>query len=578
MSVDISRLAAHLAPQQQEAIRKEYRKRAWHDTTAFLLCFFGGIFGAHRFYLRQYGLGLLHLIFPVAALVVLVGGIAASLHPAIIALIVVLLLLVGLVWSIIDLFQIDDQVYSHNLKLAEQLTARAMLGDHSVEQAAEARLGALRHEAAAASAAAAVGVGAAGHAAETEIEYHATSVTQVSAATPEQERAAAHEPQSWTHTEQVPIGGYGPEVQETVTRSHVESPQSVTDSVETLRTVEPQLPAGASPDDTLPAPAPYADLDPTTAPARDFAAPAPEPVASDAPTWPEHQPLPPLEYAAPLAGAGAAGLAAAALGAAHEHAEAPAEQPTRMPDYTDMGSADAAPAAPVADIALAHGAPQHVTLPDEPASVPAYDPYAAATMPAPAVPGSGDEGLLVLAPDDLAPDTRAAEPVPAAPSVWDVPTERYAPPAPEATAASEPPLWPVPESEPQPQQPAEPPAHDEPPTQPYDALAAGAAGAALLGGGVAALEAAHHAHADDTAAYPQAQEPPQPQSQAPQERRKLRRVRVTRQIVVDGQVVDETSAEELIPADADPEPVRARLHEQLRVRAEARERELRGQS
>lgn len=540
MSVDISRLAAHLAPQQQEEIRKEYRKRAWHDTTAFLLCFFGGIFGAHRFYLRQYGLGLLHLILPAAALAALVAGIVAGLNPAIIAIIVIILLLAGLVWSLIDLFRIDDEVYNHNLKLAERLIAQAMLSDRSVEHAAGGRMEALRHEAAAAS----VASGATGGAAvETEIEYHATTVTQVSAPTPEQEHAAAQQqPGSWSQTEQVPIGGYGPQVQETVTRSHEETPQSVTDSVETVRTFEPQVPAGAVPDDTQPAA--HTDLDATTAPASAF--PGPEPVASDASTWPEH---PPVEFAAPLAAAGAAGLAAAH---AHEHEE-PAESGI---DYTDLGASDdhQPGPGPISDIAEASGAPQHVVLPAESAGAP--DPYATATAPTPAAP-AGD-GALVLVPDDLTPETRPAEPIPAAPSVWDVPTERYTSPAAEAeTAAVEPPLWPVPESQPQSATSA------EPPTMPYDALAAGAAGAAALGAGP-------HAPADDTVA--------QPQPEPPRQRRQLRRVRVTRQIVIDGKVVDETSAEELIPADDDPEPVRARLQEQLKEQADARERELRGQS
>jgi len=62
---------------------------------------------------------------------------------------------------------------------------------------------------------------------------------------------------------------------------------------------------------------------------------------------------------------------------------------------------------------------------------------------------------------------------------------------------------------------------------------------------VAALEAAHHA---------------------------LKRIRVVRQVRVDGQVVEEQAAEEYIEVDADPEPVKARLREQLRLRAEAAER------
>jgi hypothetical protein len=54
----------------------------------------------------------------------------------------------------------------------------------------------------------------------------------------------------------------------------------------------------------------------------------------------------------------------------------------------------------------------------------------------------------------------------------------------------------------------------------------------------------------------------------------LKRIRVTRQIKVNGQVVEETSAEELIEADADPEPVRQRLRDQLHQQAAARMAEL----
>jgi hypothetical protein len=54
----------------------------------------------------------------------------------------------------------------------------------------------------------------------------------------------------------------------------------------------------------------------------------------------------------------------------------------------------------------------------------------------------------------------------------------------------------------------------------------------------------------------------------------LKRIRVTRQIKVNGEVIEETSAEELIEADADPEPVRQRLRQQLHNQAAARMLEL----
>jgi len=52
----------------------------------------------------------------------------------------------------------------------------------------------------------------------------------------------------------------------------------------------------------------------------------------------------------------------------------------------------------------------------------------------------------------------------------------------------------------------------------------------------------------------------------------MKRIRVVRQVRVDGQVVEEQAAEEYIELEADPEPIKARLHEQLRLRAEEAER------
>jgi TM2 domain-containing membrane protein YozV len=123
MSVDLSRLSAHLSADQQAAVRRAYRQRAKSATTAFLLCFFLGIFGAHAFYLGRKGQGILRLI----------------LSPLIIP---------GLIWELIDLFHIDHDVYEQNLKVAEDLVAQAVLAvpNASLEAEALARLDALVHE------------------------------------------------------------------------------------------------------------------------------------------------------------------------------------------------------------------------------------------------------------------------------------------------------------------------------------------------------------------------------------------------------------------------------------------------
>lgn len=128
MSVDITRLSEGLPAKQQKMVRQEYRQRAKNPTTAFLLCFFLGIFGAHCFYLGRVGQGVLRLV----------------LSPLIIP---------GLIWEIFDLFRIDHEVYEGNLKMAEQLVAGAMLSlpNTAAESEAIAQLDALvqAHEAAA---------------------------------------------------------------------------------------------------------------------------------------------------------------------------------------------------------------------------------------------------------------------------------------------------------------------------------------------------------------------------------------------------------------------------------------------
>lgn len=107
MSVDISRLSAGLPPAQQKTVREAYQQRAKNPTTAFLLCFFLGIFGAHRFYVGQTGQGVLRLV----------------LSPLIIP---------GLILEIVDLFRVDQEVYDRNIKLAEGLVAEAMLASPNV--------------------------------------------------------------------------------------------------------------------------------------------------------------------------------------------------------------------------------------------------------------------------------------------------------------------------------------------------------------------------------------------------------------------------------------------------------------
>ncbi len=64
MSVDLNQLAAHLPTAQREAVKQAYHKQATNSTTVFLLCFFLGWCGAHRFYLGQAGKGFARLLVP----------------------------------------------------------------------------------------------------------------------------------------------------------------------------------------------------------------------------------------------------------------------------------------------------------------------------------------------------------------------------------------------------------------------------------------------------------------------------------------------------------------------------------
>lgn len=140
MSVDFDRMAAHLPADQRKQLSRQYRRGAKNDTTAFLSGFFLGIFGAHHFYLGEWVRGFAHLVIPVAVAAAILIGIAAGLPSLPIAIIVAALLLVAVIWEIVDLFKIDDNVHGRNLKLAESLVGAGALADNSVLTDAVSRL------------------------------------------------------------------------------------------------------------------------------------------------------------------------------------------------------------------------------------------------------------------------------------------------------------------------------------------------------------------------------------------------------------------------------------------------------
>lgn len=144
MSVDITKLSAHLTPALQSEVKTAYHKESKEPTTAFLLCFFLGLLGAHRFYLGEWGKGLAHLALTLAGVVVLMTGlIIQGSNGLILDLVGAGVLLIGLIWEAIDLSVIDQQVYNRNLAVAERVIAAVTLSDTSPENAAITELASL---------------------------------------------------------------------------------------------------------------------------------------------------------------------------------------------------------------------------------------------------------------------------------------------------------------------------------------------------------------------------------------------------------------------------------------------------
>jgi TM2 domain-containing membrane protein YozV len=591
MSVDLTQLTAHLSPQQQETVRKAYKKQAENETAAFLLCFFLGLFGAHRLYLHQWGRGLLHLVVPVAIAAVIAGGLLTGLNPAIIALVAIPLLIVGLVWMFIDLFRIDTEVGARNLQLAEKLIAQTLLGDRSIDAEVQSRLDQLTREVGAGPApaeAAAASAAAAGTVAA--IDYAATTVTQISAEPEPQRQAEAAAPANWTTTEHVrepdasPADTVAaqPALEDTVVRSHSETAFSATDSVETYHTVMGEEPAAAGAAASTANDATYHTVmgedpgAPNPAPAGNE--PAPTPAQSEAATWPDHPPIAPTDLGA-----------AAGLGALGGRAASGAR------DATDLAPADAgaAPAPPVADVGTAGATPLRVRLDNAYAFDTSQD--TPPVVPIPVRPAYDEpeppaDALLTLVPESaagvVAPELVADAYLPPTVPVYDAGYDAGA-----TTPSYEPPPEPV-------------EAVGPAPTGSERTLPTGETLAELAGYGAAAGALAEAAHARSeaseeppvwpvpdalpdgsaAAAADTTQDLPSPESiSAPapnvvhdtqvtdRPHHMLKRIRVVRQIKMGDQIVEESAAEEYIEPDADPEPVKERLREKLRREAEERQ-------
>lgn len=434
MSVDINRLTAHLSPQQQADVAKAYHREAEHSTTAFLYCFFLGIFGVHRFYLGQWRKGIAHLVFPLLIAAAVIVGVALTWSPLVVLAIVIPLAAIALVWEIIDLFTIDHEVNARNLKLAEQLIAGSLLADHSVERAADNKLeSALRsteaqaaaartRDQAVADAASATQVGLetaavaepvpglvpgneaaiesvgadsrmdAGAALSTD-EYVSTTTTQISADPNETESAQQphQEPESWSDTERYHSGaidssGTAEAAEATaaiggaLAAEEVSDARAAVDDVSVDRSLTRSHEAsGFSVTDS-------AELVTTVAAAasvRDDQQALVEeetPLTlqeAEAPTWPDHEPV---HFDEPAVGAAA----------------------TTTADPTDLGNAPRS-AETIADVEGTDASPLYVSLPQSNATAATYfDQTDRGTPDAEAIAPIGEpgEGLVVFVPGE----------------------------------------------------------------------------------------------------------------------------------------------------------------------------------
>src|SRR4029079_17699447 len=108
--------APQLTYAQQEAVQRVYDARAKSSTTAFLLCYFLGIFGAHRMYLGQWGAAALRLLLPLIAVGLAILGVLDVLSFATFSL-AVITLICALIWETVDLARIDRDVTAANTAL-----------------------------------------------------------------------------------------------------------------------------------------------------------------------------------------------------------------------------------------------------------------------------------------------------------------------------------------------------------------------------------------------------------------------------------------------------------------------------
>ena len=128
--------APQLTYAQQEAVQRAYDARAKNPTTAFLLCYFLGVFGAHRIYLGQWGAVALRLLLPLIAIGLAILGVLDVLRFATFSL-AVITLLCALIWEALDLARIDREVSAANVTLMDRLLATVAPAGYSISPVAQ---------------------------------------------------------------------------------------------------------------------------------------------------------------------------------------------------------------------------------------------------------------------------------------------------------------------------------------------------------------------------------------------------------------------------------------------------------
>ena len=121
---------------QRKSVNAAYKRDEKHDTTAFLLCFFFGVFGGHRMYLGEWAAASRRLVLPLIIATLMLLGVTQVLPASVVIGLLIPFVLAALIWEIIDLFRIDHEVYERNLALAERLIAGAVLSDPAVVRSA----------------------------------------------------------------------------------------------------------------------------------------------------------------------------------------------------------------------------------------------------------------------------------------------------------------------------------------------------------------------------------------------------------------------------------------------------------